>query len=162
MSHARVEGLFTGPEESGPIQQVDSVNAVAGFGIEGDRYFLMAQKADEVDPTEHITLFESEGIELTNAETDLDVRPVDMRRNVMTSGVALLDVIGKHLKIGDAIVEPLEDNPTCSHLEKLTGKALLKPMVRRGGVRGRIVSSGTIRVGDPIEVLEVEAQAEAG
>lgn len=161
MSEARVEAIFTGPEESGPIHQVESVNAIAGLGLEGDRYYLHALDAETVDPTEHITLFESEGIELTNAETDLDVQPIEMRRNIMTSGVTLLDLIGKHVKIGDAVIEPLEDNPTCSHLVNLTGKQLLKPMVRRGGVRGRIVVSGTIRAGDPIEVLE-GAQAETG
>ncbi|MEO8322973.1 MAG: MOSC domain-containing protein [Actinomycetota bacterium] len=160
---ARVEAIFTGPEEGGPITEVESIKALAGQGLEGDRYFLGRVAGQETDdPADQITLFELEAIELTNAETDLDVQPVEMRRNIMTSGVTLLDQIGKHLKIGDAVVEPMEDNPPCSWLVELVGKPLLKPMIERGGVRGRVVVSGTIRAGDQIEVLEVNAQTETG
>ncbi len=156
---ARVEAIFTGPEKGGPIHPHESIKALAGQGLEGDRYFLRRVAGNESnDPADQITLFELEAIELTNAETDLDVKPVEMRRNIMTSGLSLADQIGKHLKIGDAVVEPMEDNPPCSWLVKLVGKPLLKPMIRRGGIRGRIVVSGTIRAGDQIEVLEVDAQ----
>lgn len=158
--HARVEAIFTGPEEGGLIHQVESIEALAGQGLEGDRYFLRRVAGQETDdPADQITLFELEAIELTNAETDLDVKPLEMRRNIMTSGLSLADQIGKHLKIGDAVVEPMEDNPPCSWLVELVGKPLLKPMIKRGGVRGRIVVSGTIRAGDQIEVLEVNARS---
>jgi MOSC domain-containing protein YiiM len=163
MSEARVEAIFTGPEEGGPIHQVDTIEAIAGRGLEGDRYFLRRVAGQESnDPGDQITLFELEAIEHTNAETDLDMKPLEMRRNIMTSGLSLAELIGKQLKIGDAVIEPLEDNPPCSWLVKLVGKPLLKPMIKRGGVRGRIVVSGTIRAGDQIEVLAVNAQSEAG
>ncbi len=159
MTSARVEGIFIGHEEKGPISEISEVSAVAGRGLEGDRYF----RTDDADgdPTEEITLFEAEAITQTNDETDLEVVPTDMRRNIMTSGLTLLELIGKRVRIGEAIVEPMEDNPPCKYLEGIIGKEILKPMIRKGGVRGRIIQSGTIRKGDAIEVLEV-SQAETG
>lgn len=147
-----VVAVFTGPEEDGPVKQVSSVEAIAGRGIQGDRYFREGDA--EGDPTEEITLFESEAIIETNETTDLDVQPEDMRRNILTSGLSLVELIGKRLKIGDAVVEPMEDNPPCKHLVELAGKDLLKPLIKKGGVRGRILTSGTIREGDTIEVLQ--------
>lgn len=151
--NGKVEGIFIASEERGPIQSVDTVNAVAGRGLEGDRYFK-AGDALNSEPTEEITLFESEAIEKANAETDIAVEPQDMRRNVMTSGLDLVALIGKRLRIGEVEVEAMEDNPPCRYLTELTGKDLLKPLIRKGGVRGRIVTSGTISSGDTIEVIE--------
>ncbi len=47
---------------------------------------------------------------------------------------------------GLAIYEP------CTYLERLTAKRVMRPLLHRGGLRARIISCGTIRVGDEIHV----------
>ena len=72
------------------------------------------------------------------------------RRNIVARGVALDEPLGRHFVVGEVEVEGLEPNPPCSHLERITGKKLLKPLIRGGGIRARIVRSGSIRVGDRV------------
>ena len=119
MSVGRVVAIYIGPEPQGPVRRVDEVNAVAGRGLEGDRYF---QPAPGGTPD----------------------------RNVVTAGVRLDELVGRTFALGEVEVEAIEPNPPCSHLQKLAGKPLLKPLARRGGVRGRIVKGGVLRAGDPV------------
>jgi MOSC domain-containing protein YiiM len=152
MSLGKVETILIGPVDEGPMQRVGEVNAVAGRGLEGDRYFHPGD--DPGDPTEEITLIEVEPIESAAAEHGLELVPEDMRRNIVTRGVELRALIGKRFTIGEVEIEALEDNPPCRHLQKLADKPLLKPMIEKGGVRGRIVRGGTIRAGDPITLVQ--------
>ena len=139
--------IYIGAEPEGPIERVDEVTAVAGRGLEGDRYF---QPDEGGVPDKEITLIESEAIEAAAEESSLDLQPADARRNVVTAGVRLDDLVGKTFALGELEVEAIEPNLPCSHLQKLAGKPLLKPLARRGGVRGRIVKGGVLRAGDPI------------
>lgn len=139
--------IYIGPEPEGPVRRVDEVTAVAGHGLEGDRYF---QPAEDGVPDKEITLIESEAIAAAAGESGVDITPADGRRNVVTAGVRLDDLVGKTFALGEVEVEAIEPNPPCSHLQKLAGKPLLRPLARRGGVRGRIVKGGVIREGDPV------------
>ena len=152
MSEAKVVTIFTGPVEGGPVQEQEAVNAVAGAGIEGDRYWQGEIPPEERDPTEEITVVPIEGIRAAAEESGVDITPADMRRNIVTEGLDVRALIGKKFWIGEVQVEGLKDNPACAHLQRLAGKPLLKPMVDKGGIRGRIVSGGTIKQGDAIRI----------
>jgi MOSC domain-containing protein YiiM len=147
MSEGRVVGIYIGPEPEKPMEAVREVVAVAGRGLEGDRYF---QPADDGEPDREITLIESEAIGAAAAESGVDIRSGDARRNIVTEGVRLDELVGKTFALGEVEVEVIEPNPPCSHLQKLAGKPLLRPLARRGGVRGRIVRGGVLRTGDPV------------
>ena len=139
--------IYIGPEPEGPVRRVGEVTAVAGRGLEGDRYF---QPLENGTPDKEITLIESEAIETAAAESSVDIQPADARRNVVTAGVRLDELVGETFALGEVEVEAIEPNPPCSHLQELAGKPLLRPLARRGGVRGRIVKGGVLRAGDPI------------
>ena len=152
MDSPRVAAIYVSPVEGGPVERRDSVRAVAGRGLEGDHYFAPDDiPIEKRDPSLEITLIALEGIEAAAEESGLDITPVDARRNIVTRGINLTRTIGHKLKVGEVEIEALADNPPCAHLQRLAGKKLLKPLVGRGGVRGRIVSSGIINVGDAIE-----------
>ena len=151
MNAGRVARIFIGPEESGPIQELAAIEAVAGKGLRGDRYF--DDGAGEHDPTLEVTLFPAEGLEEGRSESGLDIEAEDMRRNLMTEGVALTDLLGRRFSAGEVVLEGLEENPPCAHLQRLAGKPLLKPLVGRAGIRARIVTGGTIKTGDEIRPL---------
>jgi MOSC domain-containing protein YiiM len=151
MSDGRVVSIYIGPEPERPMQPVPEAVAVAGHGLQGDRYF---QSHENGDPTAEITLIESEAIEAAAAESGVDIRFEDTRRNIITSGVRLDDLVGKKFRLGEVEVEALEPNPPCRHLAELAGKPLLRPLARRGGVRGRILKGGVLGAGDPIRQSE--------
>ena len=148
MQRGLVAQIFIGPDAGAPMKRVEEVGAITGKGLEGDRYFDAGDEGH--DPSLEVTLFSAEGIEAGRATDGLDIDPEDMRRNLMTEGVSLSSLIGRRFSVGEVQLEGLEENPPCAHLQRLAGKPLLKPMIDNGGIRARIIVSGTIRVGDEI------------
>lgn len=147
MSNASVVAILTAPKKHEPIVSRDEIRAVAGRGLEGDRYFN-AEGWDE--PKREITLIELEAVEAANRDYDLGLTIEDMRRQIVTRGVALNHLVGREFTVGGVRCRGVKLNEPCNHLRKLADKPLVKPMIHRGGLRAQILESGTIRVGDPI------------
>lgn len=143
------------------MESRDLAEAVAGRGIKGDRYYLSEGmiKTQIARPRpkrpEEITIFSLDELEEGCAETGLAITPLDMRRNVAVRGLDLTALVGGTFFIGEVEVEATQGNPPCRHLIEMAGNDFLKPFIRRGGVRGRILSSGTIRVGDRVHMADV-------
>ena len=95
MSEARVEGIFIGPERELPAP-VERVRALAGRGLEGNRYFF-----DEAPPGRALTLIAAEALDGLLAETGIALSAADSRRNVLTRGVDVNALVGKRFRIGD-------------------------------------------------------------
>ena len=154
MSVSRVEAIFLVPAAGAAPQAVEEAAAVAGRGLEGDRYFAGegTYYADGKDGQD-LTLIEAEAIEGLSADTGIELTPAESRRNVVTRGVALNDLIGRRFTVGEveAVGNRLCD--PCSHLEKLTKPGVLKGLVERGGLRADVVRGGQIEVGDAVREL---------
>ena len=142
-----VVGIYIGLDESGPIASQESVEAVAGHGLKGDRYY---NEDGWDEPKKELTLVEIEAVEGANREYDLDIQPGDMRRQIVTRGVALNHLVGQEFHVGEVKCRGIKIANPCSHLQKLTGKKVLKTMMHRGGLRAQILESGTIKVGDSV------------
>jgi MOSC domain-containing protein YiiM len=158
VSEGRVEGIFIGPEVAGPLHEVPEVAAIAGRGLEGDRYYG-DHEGDE--PGRDLTLIEAESLERLTDETGIVLGPGDSRRQITTRGVRLLPLVGKRFYVGEVECIGIEDNPSCNHLEKLTQPGVLRGLARSGGIRADILGSGTIRTGDAIREVPDRAPAEA-
>ena len=101
-----------------------------------------------------MSLIESENIDEYNIKFGLDIPYVNFRRNVVTKGIQLNDLIGKKLKVGNVELEGIELCRPCRHLtEMLDQKNILKEFMRKGGLRCQILSSSKINIGDKIEVI---------
>lgn len=137
-----VEGIFTGAIEEGVLHPADQVQVTTGAGIDGDRY-------GEKD----ITLFEAEAIEGLEANTGIALKPSEIRRNVMTRGVALNDLLGHRIRVGEVEAFVTELCHPCSHLQALTKQGVLRGLTNRGGLNADVIAGGVIRVGDQIEDL---------
>ncbi len=136
-----------------PMQPLASAEAITGEGLQGDRYQTGAgfYSAVPTDPgARELTLIAEEALTEVLAETGIDLPLHEHRRNITTRGINLPSLLGQRFRIGEVICEGVRDCPPCNQLEDLTGKAVLAPLVHRGGPRARIVSSGTIRVGNTI------------
>src|SRR3954454_5167019 len=140
-----VEGIFSGAIEEGPLQAFDEVRVATGAGIEGDRY-----------GAKDITLFEAEALEHLEADSGITLQPNEIRRNFMTRGISLNDLLGHRIRVGEVEAVVAELCHPCSHLQKLTQPGVLRGLVDRGGLNADVVQGGSIRVGDPIEDLGPE------
>ena len=86
-----VEEINIGPTEA--LVPVESVTAVAGKGLVGDRHFT-----DNPGPGNALTLIEAEVLE------DVGLTGAQSRRQVVVRGVRLGDLIGKRFRVGDEVV----------------------------------------------------------
>jgi MOSC domain-containing protein YiiM len=136
------------------MQPLESVRAVAGRGLEGDRYYLReGTYSRQEGPDREITLIEIEALEALARDYGLTLDASESRRNVTTRDVALNHLVGRTFRIGEATVHSLRLCEPCGHMERLCGKRVRPGLVHRGGLRAEIVRDGVIRVGDPIEPL---------
>ena len=132
------------------IVEVKSIDVLANKGIVGDRHFN-----EYNDPYCQLSLIESENIDYYNTKYGLNIPYTDFRRNVITKGINLNNLIGKKLQIGNVKVEGVDLCRPCKHLtEMLNQENILKEFLRRGGLRCQILSSSSISIGDEIKNLD--------
>jgi MOSC domain-containing protein YiiM len=149
-----VEVIYVSEVAETPTESVAEAAAVAGRGLEGDRYFAGGGTFSENrKPGRDITLVEAEAIEALAREDGIELGPGETRRNVVTRGLALNDLVGRRFMVGDVECRGDRLCEPCTHLEKLTEPGVLKGLTHRGGLRADIVSSGLIAVGDPVREL---------
>jgi MOSC domain-containing protein YiiM len=134
-----VEAIAITPEESALPQQVDAVE-VSEKGMVGDRKH---EKGD-------ITLIEAEALEAFSAETGIELSHPESRRQVLTRGVRLNDLVGRRFTVGEVEVLGVELCEPCNHLQSLTRPGVLRGMVHRAGLNADIVRGGRIAVGDRV------------
>ena len=137
------------------VEARTAVRAIAGVGLEGDRYaagigFFSGQAPSDRD----LTLIESEIVDDLAARDGVHLSPGESRRNLTTRGIRLNGLVGRRFRIGTVECHGTRLCEPCDRLEELTGEALKRPLTHRGGLRARILTDGEIRVGDTIEVLE--------
>jgi len=140
------------------MRSVTEVHAIPGRGLEGDRYFAGTgfYSTKPSHGGREITLIESEGIEalfggVINAEGErpgVKLAASDARRNVVTSGVPLNQLVGREFWVGPVRMRGTRLCEPCKHLEELTQPGVLSGLIHRGGLRAMILSEGIIRVGD--------------
>jgi MOSC domain-containing protein YiiM len=146
-----VVSLNIAPSGAAPIVTVGSVDAVAGRGLAGDRYFnRTGTYSNHPGNGRHVTLIESEALEGLLRDYQVTLEPGLARRNIVTRGVALNHLIEREFKIGAAVLRGTRLCEPCAHLEKLSSKGVMRGLMHRGGLRAEIVVGGTIRVGDEI------------
>ena len=132
-----------------PIKEVNSIEVLTNKGVLGDRHFQEFN-----DPYNQLSLIESENIDDYNTRFGLNISYIDFRRNVITKGIQLNDLVGKKLRVGNVELEAIDLCRPCKHLtEVLNQDNILKEFLRKGGLRCQILSSSNINVGDKIEIL---------
>ncbi len=162
-SGGRIVAIYTAAGPGYPMKLRDEVRAVPGRGLEGDRYFsengtFSERRLPGREITE-LTLIESEVIQHLRLEWGLDVAEADGRRNLVTRGVALNDLVGSEFEVGEVRLRGASLCEPCVSLVKSPEhRHLLRALAHKGGLRAEILNEGTIALGDPIAVpVPVEA-----
>ena len=140
-----------------PMETVPQALAVAGRGLEGDRYFLRrgtySKPGADDKPQRQVTLIEAEAVDAAGRDDEVPATSADIRRNLVTRGVALNHLVGKEFTVGGARLRGVKLCEPCEHMEGLAGKkGIRKTLVHRGGLNAEILQGGLIRVGDAVAV----------
>tara|TARA_B100000029_G_scaffold64502_1_gene57733 strand:+ start:5055 stop:5495 length:441 start_codon:yes stop_codon:yes gene_type:complete len=129
------------------MRKVDSVESIAGKGLLKDRHYK-----DNNEKKSQITFIELENIKHYNFISGTSILPKDFRRNIVTEGVKLNELVGKEFFVGEVKVKGHDLCRPCKHLQELLEqKNLIKEMLYKSGLRCEILTSGKIFVGSEIK-----------
>lgn len=160
MWEGRVVSIHIAREASAPMESIAEARAVPARGLKGDRYFS-GRGLYSTKPSlggREVTLIEMEAVEalfsgIENAEgktLGIKLSAAETRRNIATAGVPLNHLVGRTFRVGEVLMQGTRLCEPCKHLEDLTHRGVLVGLIHRGGLRARILTEGTIRVGDGI------------
>lgn len=153
----RVEVLALAGEKAGPMRTVPAARALAGRGLEGDRYAAKAGTFTPADPRLRgydLTLVEAEVLDDLELPGGGRLGYPDARRNVVTRGIDLNSLVGRRFRVGSVECLGQRMAEPCAHLEKLTVSGVLRPLIHRAGLRADVLTDGEIRAGDVVETID--------
>ena len=157
-----VRGIFICPTAGEPMQRITQVAAIAGQGLQGDRYstgwgsfnnkkpwwwsipfihWIFKKKQKRQVTLINYTFFEGSGFEFQ-----------DSRRNLIVEGVELMSLIGQKFRVGTARFRGMKYCDPCNRPSKLSGKQLSfkEAFLDRGGIIAEVIEGGTIMWGDKV------------
>jgi MOSC domain-containing protein YiiM len=157
MLEGTVVTIYISPARGEPTVSVDQVHVIPGKGIQGDRYFSEQGKvAEGYRPDRQLTLIESEAIEAIRQEDGIPISPGDTRRNIITRGIRLNDLVGYDFYIGKIRMHGIRLCEPCNYLASRTHPQIITSMAHRGGLRAEILSDGMIHINDIIAIADKE------
>jgi MOSC domain-containing protein YiiM len=148
-----IELICVAAQAGEPVVSVESLSLVAGKGIVGDRNY-----GTHKFPGQNLTLVEAEEIERFNSEFAMAIARTATRRNLVTRGVRLNELIGREFRVGAVTVRGVELCEPCAGLgrnlagDKLSAAQVVRAFTHRCGLRADVLSSGVIYRGDSISV----------
>jgi MOSC domain-containing protein YiiM len=151
----KVLAVFTSADAQAPMETTAAAELEPGRGLVGDRYYRGIGTFSEKlkgKPDSEITLIESEEVERFNKAEGLGLGSGDLRRNIVTTGIRLNDLVGRRFQVGEVVLEGIRLCEPCAHLAKTVASQVLPGLVHRAGLRACIVSGGVVRTGDEIVV----------
>jgi MOSC domain-containing protein YiiM len=153
-----VVAVYIAPKPAQPMVSVAEVRAVSDRGLEGDRFFRESWRAAN-RPDKALTLIEEETLQAAAAELGTETFADKSRRNIVTRGVPLIDLLDREFTVGGVLMRGLRLFEPCGHLEKVSKMAgIFRALEHRSGLKAAIIGDGTIRVGDAI-ALRHQTQA---
>jgi len=142
-----VEWIGVRPSRGAAVRVLNAVELAAGRGVVGDRY-------GNSGGARQVTLISAESLAAIASHLGVAaVAPEAMRRNVVVRGLNLVALKGRRFRIGEAILEASGDCHPCSRVEASLGRGGYNAARGLGGITARVLESGVVRVGDPVEPI---------
>ena len=142
-----IEDIVLAPLAEATVRSVAQADAIAGRGLQGDRYAIAEGTFASGRPGSALTLVDADVLD--QMATVLG-HPIDHRRNVVVRGADLNALVSRRFTLGAVVCEGSRLCEPCLHLDRLNHGGVLRPLVHRGGLRADIVKGGTVRVGDKL------------
>lgn len=140
----RVAWIGLRPDRTTPMQSVQSAEAGLAGGLAGDRYAAKNGRRA-------VSFIDGGHLPLIAARMGLEgVEPQTLRRNIVIEGINLLALKGTRFRVGEVLFEYTVPAHPCSKMEKALGPGGWNAMRGHGGILGRVIEAGTIRVGDAV------------
>ncbi|MBD3791574.1 MAG: MOSC domain-containing protein [Campylobacterales bacterium] len=153
----KLHAIIIGEQPKKPLHYVDSIRAVKGRGLEGDRYFYgegTFNKPQLDQSVREVSLLPYESLAECNSRLGADLDFTDLRRNLVIEGFDAEQIGGRVFGIGEAEFRIVRTCPPCGYLSRLLGEDMMRGLKYIGGYRAVIVKSGMVQCGDEIIIKE--------
>lgn len=147
-----IKAIFIAKQSLGPQQQVNSIELVQNKGIIGDRAFDRTDKLGL-----NITFIEAEEIEQYNNTYKQNLDLSASRRNIVTEGIRLNELVDKEFSIGEVKFKGVELCEPCATLggllenQSIQKKDIVRAFTHKAGLRADVLTTGCIKVGMSID-----------
>jgi hypothetical protein len=162
---ASVVSLFVSQAIGQPMQARTSVRALAGLGLEGDRYALGQGSYSKMrrPAARHVSLIAHKAMEVSNDDLIrrglIPFEPEETRRNIVVEGIDVYALLGREFRVGAVRLRGSEPTRPCHIPSAVAGKTgFAEAYHDRGGIRAEVLSSGIISIGDLIEAMDCRAE----
>jgi MOSC domain-containing protein YiiM len=152
----RVTWLGIRPDHGAVMLQREAVELITARGVQGD-----VSARSKAGHGRQITLMQEEHLPVVASLTGaLEVRPEQLRRNVLVAGINLLALAKLRFRVGDALLEGSGHCAPCQKMDEALGAGGFQAVRGHGGITARIVRGGVIHVGDAVHVVDDQAPPE--
>ena len=143
--HGRVEWIGLCTARRGVVQIVSEATVEVGTGLVGDHHATTGKSERQV------TLIQHEHLPVVASILGREeVRPEEVRRNLVISGINLIALKDQTFRIGGAVLQGSGPCVPCSRMSEVLGKGGYNAMRGHGGITACVLEAGTIRVGDRV------------
>ncbi|MDH5357320.1 MAG: MOSC domain-containing protein [Gammaproteobacteria bacterium] len=146
-----IKDILTAEHSGDRLVSSPTATLEAGKGIVGDRYYSSQGTFSEHmqnQPDFEVSLIEQEKIDEFNAITGHHYSGHDFRRNIVTQGIQLNELVGKSFSIGNVTLKGIRLCEPCSYLSARLGSEVMDYMVHKAGLRAQIIHGGEIHISD--------------
>jgi len=156
-----IVGIFVAHQSEEAMVSLPEARAFADRGLEGDRFFRDSWNAvDRSDKA--VSLIEDEVLQAAAKELGLESIADKTRRNIVTRGVPLIELLHREFTIGGVLMRGIRLFEPCGHLVKVSKlPGIFKALDHRSGLKAAILSDGVIKIGDKIALQPAAAVATA-
>jgi len=141
--NGQIEWIGLRPARDASMEIVDEAE-ISQSGLMGDRS-RAGKRAVTLIQAEHLAVIASlAGHESVTAET--------LRRNILVSGINLIALRGKQIKLGEALLEITAPCAPCSKMEAALGPGGYNAMRGHGGWCAKVITPGQVALGDRVSV----------
>lgn len=145
----RLDWIGVRPARREALLPLEQVEAIAGLGLAGDHRVMKTPGS-----ARQVTLISREFIaQIEHFTGHENIDPGTLRRNLVISGINLNALRRQRFRIGGALFEATALCHPCSRMEKALGKGGVAAMIGHGGLCAKIIETGTLHIGDALEVV---------
>ena len=147
----RLKYIGVRTERRGKVLSLSEVEAREGLGLAGDH--RAENRKPNPQSKRQVTLVQAEHLPAVAAVAGLDtVKPEQLRRNLVVSGVNLFALKDKRFYIGEVLLEGSGPCHPCTRMEEALGPGGYNAVRGHGGITARVLTGGTIKVGDAVRL----------
>jgi MOSC domain-containing protein YiiM len=147
-----IHEIYIASSGSESMRKVDQAEAVASMGLKGDRYCERVGYYSGWDECQ-VTLIEVEDLETITTTSGLQVLNGEHRRNIVTQGIHLEELVGHAFRAGDAVLAFDRPRPPCAYIQSITETGMTRALAGKSGICALVVKGGVIRPGDEVAAL---------